>query len=181
MYKYIQESVRSCEMCQHVKPAPSSQAPLRPLLISTEASCSVSMDFIFGLLPNEKNFPGVLFLVDLFSKMVHFAPVSAHTTAEKTAKIFINLIIRHHGLPYSIVSYRDPGLTSAFGQSCFDYWARVCLCLRRPIQKRMSKRSVSIECLKMSCILMRHRSFRKAHSFHSPNLQSTMQSMRLQD
>ena len=35
MYKYIQKWVRSCETCQRVKPAPSSQAPLRPLPIAT--------------------------------------------------------------------------------------------------------------------------------------------------
>uniref|UniRef100_A0AAV1UWH5 Integrase catalytic domain-containing protein n=1 Tax=Peronospora matthiolae TaxID=2874970 RepID=A0AAV1UWH5_9STRA len=114
MYKYIQKWVRSCEICQRVKPAPSSQAPLRPLLIPTEAWRSVSMDFIFGLPPDEKNRTGVLVFADRFSKMVHFAPVSAHITAETTAKIFIDLIFRHQGLPEYIVSNRDPRFTSAF-------------------------------------------------------------------
>ncbi|CAH0486082.1 unnamed protein product [Peronospora farinosa] len=114
MYKYIQKWVRSCETCQRVKPAPSSQAPLRPLPIATEAWRSVSMDFIFGLPPDEQKRTGVLVLVDRFSKMVHFAPVSANITAETTATIFIDLIFSHHGLPESIVSDRGPRFTSAF-------------------------------------------------------------------
>ena len=64
MYKYIQKWVRFCETCQHVKPAPSSQAPLRPLPIATETWRSVSMDFIFELPPDEQKRTGVLVLVD---------------------------------------------------------------------------------------------------------------------
>uniref|UniRef100_A0AAV1TYY7 Integrase catalytic domain-containing protein n=1 Tax=Peronospora matthiolae TaxID=2874970 RepID=A0AAV1TYY7_9STRA len=120
MYKYIQKWVRSCEICQRVKPAPSSQAPLRPLPIATEAWRSVSIDFIFGLPPDEQKRTGVLVFVDRFSKMVHFAPVSAHVTAETTAQIFIDLIFRHHGLPESIVSDRDPRFTSAFWATLFQ-------------------------------------------------------------
>ncbi|CAI5703327.1 unnamed protein product [Peronospora effusa] len=120
MNKYIQKWVLSCETCQRVKPAPSSQAPLRPLPIATEAWRSVSMDFIFGLPPDEQKRTGVLVLVDRFSKMVHFAPVSANITAETTAKIFIDLIFRHHGLPESIVSDRDPRFTSAFWAELFQ-------------------------------------------------------------
>ena len=52
--------------------------------------------------------------------MVHFAPVSAHVTAETIAKIFIVLIFRHHGLPESIVSDRDPRFTSAFWAELFQ-------------------------------------------------------------
>ncbi|CAH0485705.1 unnamed protein product [Peronospora farinosa] len=55
------------------------------------------MDFIFGISPDEQKRVGVLVIVDRFSKMAHFAPVSAHITAETTAKIFIDLICRHHG------------------------------------------------------------------------------------
>ncbi|CAI5716266.1 unnamed protein product [Peronospora farinosa] len=91
MYKYIQKWVRSCETCQRVKPAPSSQAPLRPLPIATEAWRSVSMDFIFGLPPDEQKCTGVLVLVNW-----------------------------HHGLPESIVSDRDPRFTSAFWAELFQ-------------------------------------------------------------
>ena len=63
---------------------------------------------------------GRIGFVDRFSKMVHFAPVSTHVTAETTAQIFIDLIFRHHGLPESIVSDRDPRFTSAFWATLFQ-------------------------------------------------------------
>ncbi|KAG2801633.1 hypothetical protein PC116_g20781 [Phytophthora cactorum] len=52
MYKRVRKWVRTCEICQRVKPFPSSQAPLRHLPVATEAWRSVSMDFIFGHPPD---------------------------------------------------------------------------------------------------------------------------------
>ncbi|KAG3080525.1 hypothetical protein PI125_g20415 [Phytophthora idaei] len=85
MYKWIRNWVRSCETFQRVKPAPSSQAHLRPLPITTDAWRPASMNFIFGLPPDDQGRTGVLVLVDRFSKMVHLAPVSDQVTAEETA------------------------------------------------------------------------------------------------
>ena len=78
------------------------------------------MDFIFGLPSDEKDRIGVLVLVDRFGKNVHLAPVSAHITAETTANICIYLIFRHHGLPESIVSDRNPRFTSVFWAQLFQ-------------------------------------------------------------
>ncbi|GMF28811.1 unnamed protein product [Phytophthora lilii] len=77
-------------MCQRVKPAGSAQAPLRPLPIATDTWRSVSMDFIFGLPPDDQGRTGVLVFVDRFSKMVHLAAVAAQVTAEETASLFLD-------------------------------------------------------------------------------------------
>ncbi|KAE9179446.1 hypothetical protein PF002_g27810 [Phytophthora fragariae] len=119
MYKWIRKWVRSCEICQRVKPAASKQAPLRPLPIATSAWRSVSMDFIFGLPRDAEGRTGVLVFVDRFSKMVHLAPVAAEETADESAELFLDLVFRHHGLPESIVSDRDPRFTSAFWTRLF--------------------------------------------------------------
>ncbi|KAE9163684.1 hypothetical protein PF004_g30068 [Phytophthora fragariae] len=89
MYKWVRKWVRTCETCQRVKPSKSSQAPLRPLPIATEAWRSVSMDFIFGLPPDAEGRTGVLVFVDRFTKMVHLIPVSDTVTAGETAAHFI--------------------------------------------------------------------------------------------
>ncbi|KAE8963394.1 hypothetical protein PR001_g29386 [Phytophthora rubi] len=94
MYKWVRKWARTCETCQRVKPSKSSQAPLRPSPIATEAWRSVSMDFIFGLPPDAEGRTGVLVFVDRFTKMVHLIP--------------------------SIVSDRDPRFTSAFWSSLFQ-------------------------------------------------------------
>ena len=36
------------------------------------------------------------------------------------AKLFISQIFKYHGLPTSIVSYRDPKMTSLFWQGLFE-------------------------------------------------------------
>ncbi|KAE9269943.1 hypothetical protein PF001_g29005 [Phytophthora fragariae] len=120
MYKWVRKWVRTCETCQRVKPSKSSQAPLRPLPIATEAWRSVSMDFIFGLPPDAEGRTGVLVFVDRFTKMVHLIPGSDTVTAAETAAHFIDCVFRYHGLPESIVSDRDPRFTSAFWSSLFQ-------------------------------------------------------------
>ncbi|KAE9092309.1 hypothetical protein PF010_g5148 [Phytophthora fragariae] len=72
------------------------------------------MDFIFGLPRDAEGRTGVLVFVDRFSKMVHLAPVAAEVTVDESAELFLDLVFRHHGLPESIVSVRDPRFTSAF-------------------------------------------------------------------
>ncbi|KAE9054173.1 hypothetical protein PF010_g32652 [Phytophthora fragariae] len=51
--------------------------------------------------------------------MVHLAPVAAEVTADESAELFLDLVFRHHGLPESIVSDRDPRFTSAFWTRLF--------------------------------------------------------------
>ncbi|GMF24368.1 unnamed protein product [Phytophthora fragariaefolia] len=120
MYKWIRKWVRTCETCQRVKPSKSSQAPLHPLPIATEAWRSVSMDFVFGLPPDADGRNGVFVFVDRFTKMVQLTPVSDTVTAAETAAHFVDRVFRHHGLPESIVSDRDPRFTSAFWTALFQ-------------------------------------------------------------
>ncbi|KAE9011934.1 hypothetical protein PR001_g15782 [Phytophthora rubi] len=93
MYKWVRKWVRTCETCQREKPSKSSQAPLRPLPIATEAWRSVSMDFIFGLPPDAEGRTGVLVFVDRFTKMVHLIPVRDTVTAAETAAPFIDCLL----------------------------------------------------------------------------------------
>ncbi|KAG3079061.1 hypothetical protein PI125_g20808 [Phytophthora idaei] len=77
------------------------------------------MAFIFGLPPDSVGRNGVLVFVDRFSKMVHLVPVADAVTAEESAAHFVDMAFRHHSLPESIVSDRDPRFTSAFWSRLF--------------------------------------------------------------
>ncbi|GMF22397.1 unnamed protein product [Phytophthora fragariaefolia] len=77
------------------------------------------MDFIFGLHRDVQGRTGIFVFVDRFSKMVHLGPVAAEVTADESAELFHDLVFRHHGLPESIVSDRDPRLTPAFWTRLF--------------------------------------------------------------
>ncbi|KAF1313487.1 Pol protein, partial [Globisporangium splendens] len=119
MYKWVRKYVRTCEVCQRVKPSGSTQAPLRSLAVPSDSWKSVSMDFIFGLPRDTHGRNGILVFVDRFSKMVHLAPVSDKISAEKTAKVFVDVVFRLHGLPVEIVSDRDTRFTSKFWRALF--------------------------------------------------------------
>ncbi|GMF24343.1 unnamed protein product [Phytophthora fragariaefolia] len=67
-YKWVRKYVRACELCQRVKPAPSSQAPLQSPPTPSECWQSISMDFIFGLPPDNKRRTGIAFFVDRFNR-----------------------------------------------------------------------------------------------------------------
>ena len=76
------------------------------------------MDFVMGLpiLTDWKrdNYDSILVIVNRLTKMVHYKPVKIIIDAPGLAKVIINIVIRHHGLPDSIVTNRESLLTSKF-------------------------------------------------------------------
>ena len=74
------------------------------------------MDLIVALPVTSTSADACAVFVDRFSKMAHFLPCQTTTTAERLAQLFKKHIYRLHGLPLSIVSDRDPKLTSQFWQ-----------------------------------------------------------------
>ncbi|KAG3144953.1 hypothetical protein PI124_g14991 [Phytophthora idaei] len=77
------------------------------------------MDFVFGLPPDSKRRTGVVVFVDRFSKMVHLAAAPAEVTAVQAARLFVDMVFVHHGMPLDIVSDRDPRFTARFWQEVF--------------------------------------------------------------
>ncbi|KAG4037481.1 hypothetical protein PC123_g26955 [Phytophthora cactorum] len=51
--------------------------------------------------------------------MVHIAAVPAEVTAVQTARLFVDMVFKHHGMPLDIVSDRDPRFTARFCQEVF--------------------------------------------------------------
>ena len=119
LYKWVRHYVRTCEVCQRVKPSRSLQAPLQSLPIARDCWKSVSLDFIFGFPPDAQQRTGILVFVDRFSKMVHLVPVMDTITAEESAQHFLDTVFRLHGMPETIVSDRDPRFTGGFWKHLF--------------------------------------------------------------
>ena len=53
-------------------------------------------------------------IVDRLTKSAHFLLVNVEDSLEKLAQLYVNEIVRLHGVPVSIVSDRDPRFTSWF-------------------------------------------------------------------
>jgi hypothetical protein len=61
------------------------------------------MDFIEGL-PVPNNYSVILVLVDRFTKYAHFYPLKHPFTAISVAAVFLDNVVKLHGIPKSIVS-----------------------------------------------------------------------------
>ena len=78
------------------------------------------MDFIIQLPKTRGGNDAIVVFVDMFSKMVHFAPTKTTAMAPDTARLFFDHIFRLHGLPKAIVSDHDAKFTSKFWQTLFQ-------------------------------------------------------------
>ncbi|KAI5336143.1 hypothetical protein L3X38_015409 [Prunus dulcis] len=113
--KEIAEYVRRCLICQQVKAErQKASGLLQPLSIPEWKWERLMMDFVFKLPRTQSKHDGVWVIVDRLIKSAHFLPVRANYSLNKLAKIFIEEIVILHGVPVSIVSYRDPRFTSRF-------------------------------------------------------------------
>ena len=79
------------------------------------------MDFVTGL-PISTDWKGdsydsILVIVDRLTKMVHYEPVKVTINAPGLAEVILDVVVRHHGLPDSIVSDKGSLFTLKFWSS----------------------------------------------------------------
>ena len=72
------------------------------------------MDFVTGLPLSARKKNVVWVIVDRLPKSVHFIAVRIDWSLQKLAEVYIQEIVRLHGVPMSIISDRDPRFTSRF-------------------------------------------------------------------
>ncbi len=76
------------------------------------------MDFVTGL-PisanwNDDSYDSILVIVDRLTKTVHYVPVKVTIDAPDLVKVIINVVVRHHRVPESIVTDQSSPFTSKF-------------------------------------------------------------------
>ena len=72
------------------------------------------MDFVMGFPRTLKGFNAVWVIVDRLTKSTHFLTIRWGISLERLAELYMNEIVRLHGVPVSIVSDRDPRFTLRF-------------------------------------------------------------------
>jgi len=75
------------------------------------------MDFIVGLPRISKGLDSIWVIMDRLTKYAHFNPINIRYSLERLASLYVNEIVRLHGVPFSIVSDRYPRFTSRFWKS----------------------------------------------------------------
>jgi hypothetical protein len=116
MKQDISNFVIECDVCQSNKgEIVKSLGTLQPLPIPPANWKDISMDFITGL-PKLGNKSVIMVFVDHLSKYVHFCALQHPFITSMVAKIFMDQVVKLHGMPHSIVYDRDPTFTSNFWQ-----------------------------------------------------------------
>ena len=77
----------------------------------------INMDFITGLPHTHRQHDSIWVIVDRMTKPSRFLAVKTTYSAEDYVKLFINEIVRLHGVSLSIISDRGPQFTSHFWKS----------------------------------------------------------------
>ena len=111
----IAEWVARCPTCQLVKA--EHQVPsglLQNLPIPEWKWDHLTMDFVTGFPSTRNKKDAVWVIVDRLTKSAHFLPIKMGDGVDEIVKVYVNEIVRLHGVPASIVSDRDPRFTSYF-------------------------------------------------------------------
>lgn len=115
MKQYVKSYIKACEACQRNKATNQKPAGLlNPLPIPAQPWESVSMDFITGLPRTKADHDAILVFVDRLTKMVHLAPTVTTIDSLGTARLYVDYVWKHHGVPLDIVSDRGSVFTGTF-------------------------------------------------------------------
>ena len=113
MKKDVATFVSKCLICQQVKA--EHQKPsglLQPLRIPQWKWDDITMDFIVGLPKTARQHDTIWVIVDRLTKVSHFLPIRQNQSIEALAQLYVEEIVKLHGIPRTIVSDRDPRFTS---------------------------------------------------------------------
>jgi hypothetical protein len=105
MRREIAKYVSECDVCQRVKASHLKiSGTLQPLPIPSWKWDDISMDFIVGLPNTSQRHDSIWVIVDRLTKTAHFIPVHTTYTARKYAEIYLDKIVRLHGILKTIIS-----------------------------------------------------------------------------
>ena len=120
----VDNYVRGCDVCLASKAVRHKPyGDLQSLPVPTHCWKDLSMDFVTGLpiLTDWKgdSYNSILVIVYRLTKIVYYEPVKVIIDAPGLAEVIINVVVRHHGLPDSIITDQGSLFTSKF-------WSLLC-------------------------------------------------------
>ncbi|KAJ9555926.1 hypothetical protein OSB04_010540 [Centaurea solstitialis] len=108
---YVEKCVTCLQVkAEHQKPYGS----LQPLEIPEWKWEHITMNFVTKLPRTLRGHDTIWVIVDRLTKSAHFLEMRETLPMDKLAKLYINEVVRRHGVPLSIISDRDSRFTSRF-------------------------------------------------------------------
>ena len=122
----VDNYVRGCNVCLALKAVRHKPYDdLQSLPMPTHRWKDLLIDFVTGLpiLIDWKgdSYNSILVIIDWLTKIVHYKPVKITINTPGLAKIIIDVVVRHHGFPDSIVTNRGSLFTSKFWSSLYYF------------------------------------------------------------
>jgi hypothetical protein len=115
MKREIAKYISEYDTCQRVKASHLKVAgTLQPLPIPSWKWEDICMDFIVGLPNTSPHHGSIWVIVDRLTKTAHFLLVHTTHKTEKFAEIYVDQIVRLHGIPKTIVSDRGALFVARF-------------------------------------------------------------------
>ena len=119
MSRYVGQYCKTCDTCLRTKVqrrAPTGE--LHPLPIPEARWDTISVDFIVEL-PDSRGYDAIMNVVDSVSKRAHFISTETTVTALGAARLYLQHVWKHHGLPKRVVSDRGPQFVAEFTQELY--------------------------------------------------------------
>ena len=108
MKKDVAQYVARCPNCQQVKVEHLKHGGLTQMIeVPTWKWEAINMYFMVGLPKTRRQHESIWVIVDRMTKASHFIPSKSTYRAEDYARIYIDEMVRLHGIPLSIISDRE--------------------------------------------------------------------------
>jgi hypothetical protein len=117
----IAKYVAECDTCHRMKASHlKSAGVLQPLSIPMWKWDDISMDFIVGLPLTARKKDSIWVIVDRLTKTAHF--IAIHTTylVQQYAELYMDQIVRLHGIPKTIISDRGTQFIARFWEQLHE-------------------------------------------------------------
>jgi hypothetical protein len=117
----IAKYVAECDTCHRMKASHlKSAGVLQPLSIPMWKWDDISMDFIVGLPLTARKKDSIWVIMDRLTKTAHFVAVHTTYSVQQYPELYMDQIVRLHGIPKTIISDRGTQFVARFWEQLHE-------------------------------------------------------------